>query len=178
MTSSLTPLRSVLSDDEQPVLEDTSPPLRGVKLSTVGAASEEEEQVEEGQSEHGQEENEEGDKATEREKAKDETDEYSNTGTKDSAHKYVQVEDIGDEGAAEGSENHGQLREGWELTKRQVAANGYEGACRNLNDGELDDEDEKVVRGDDEAPSGKKEAALGEKRSPSLLDVRRMPRQA
>jgi hypothetical protein len=152
MPSSLTPLRSVSSNDGPPVLEDTSTRLRGVKLSTVGAASEEEEQVEEGQCEHGQEGNDGGDKVTEQEKAKDETDEYSNTRMKDSAHRYVQVEEIGDEGAAEGSENHGQVREGGEVTKQGVAANGYEGARRNWNDKEIDDEEEKVVGGEDKTP--------------------------
>lgn len=135
MTSPLTPLRSVSSDDGPPVLEDTS-----------------EEQVEEGRSEHGQEENDEGVKATDREKAKDETDEYSNTGMKDSADKYVQGEDIGDEGAAEGSENHGRVREGGGVTKQRLAVNGYEGAWGNWNDGDINDEEETVVGGKDQTP--------------------------
>jgi hypothetical protein len=154
--SSLTRSRSVLSNDKPPVLRDTSPRLRDVEFFTVKAASEKEGQVEEGRSEHGQEKDDEADKA-EQERV---TDEYNNIRTKNGAHGYAQIEDSGDDGAAEGSENYGQVLERGETTKREVATNGYEGASRNLNDGELDDEDEKVVRGDDEAPSGRRKRLL------------------
>lgn len=110
------------------------------------AASEEEKQVEEGRSEHGQEKNDEDDNP-EQEKV---TDEYNKMWIKESANRYAQEEDSGDEAAAEGSENHGQVLKRVELTKRQVAAKGCVGACRDLNDGELDDE----------APSGRRKRLL------------------
>lgn len=159
--SSLTRSRSVLSNDKPPVLRDTSPRLRGVEFSIVKAASGKEGQVEEGQveegrSEHGQENNDEADKP-EQEKV---TDEYNNIRMKNGAHGYAQIEDSGDDGAAEGSENYGQVLERGETTKRQVATNGYEGASRNLDDGELDDEEEKEVKRDGEAPGGKRKRVL------------------
>lgn len=156
---SLTRSRSVSSNDEPPVLRDTSR-LRGVKLSTVEVASEKEEQAEEGRSEHEQEKNDDDNKATGQEKVKADTDEYNNIWMKDGAHGYAQTEDSGDDGAAEGSENYGQVLERGETTKRQVATNGYEGASRNLNDGELDDEEEKEVKRDGEAPGGKRKRVL------------------
>ena len=79
---------------------------------------------------------------------------------KDGAHRCAQVEDSGDEGAAEGSENRGQVREGGESTKRRVVVNGYEGAWRNLSDGEIDDEEEKVVGGEDGTPGEKRKRFL------------------
>ena len=111
MIPSLTPPQSALSNDEPPVLRDTSPCLQGVRLNPAGAAREEKEQAEEGRSEHEQEENDRDDKVTEQEKAKAEKDGYSKSEMEYSAHAYAQMEGSGNEGAAEGSEKHGKVLE-------------------------------------------------------------------
>jgi hypothetical protein len=165
MIPPLTSPQSAFSTDEPPVLRDTSPCRQGVKLNPAGAAREEKKNAEEGRSEYGQEENDRDGKVTEQEKAKAEKDGYSKLGMV--THGYAQVEGTGDEGATEGSENHSQLREGGAPTNQRVAKNGYEGAWRNLNDGVIDDEEEKVVGGEGGTPGERRKRILERSEVPS-----------